>query len=137
MTFGDWGGDGVTDLVYTNYNYINIVNGTDGRLLWHYEGTGRLWGLSVDNYALPTGPEDIAYTGLYSFHIVSGNLIPPMAPAIPSSPPPLVASGAELTWLNLIPWAISILALGIISTIMYKKRKYLIFGRSAVRTVNY
>jgi len=91
----------------------------------------------VDNFALPTGPEDIAYAGLYSFHIVSGNLIPPEAPALPTSLPLFVASGSELPLLNLMPWVIIFSALIIINAILYKKRKQLIFGGGAVSTITH
>jgi hypothetical protein len=39
--------DGYSDVVLTNYEYVDVIDGSSGNLLWHYVSEGRVLGVAA------------------------------------------------------------------------------------------
>jgi hypothetical protein len=83
LAFADMDGDGHTDLIMTNHEYINVVSGATERLLWHHVGNDRHVKAKVGRFIDPTYPPDILSYRYERLYIVSGTNPVPEAPPIP------------------------------------------------------
>ena len=84
--FADMNRDGRTDLVFTNREYINVVDGVTGLLVWHYASSARNVQPKPGHF---TGSEDALgvlsyWTG--TMYVVSGVLPTPTPPMYPEGP---------------------------------------------------
>jgi hypothetical protein len=86
FTCDDMNGDGHTDLIVTNKEYLSVIDGTSSELLWHFSSLGDailspLTGQFID----PTYPPDIlSYSGA-NVYVISGTENPPLPPPIPAA----------------------------------------------------
>jgi len=77
--FKDVNDDGQIDLVFTNYDYINVVDGSNGRLIWHYKNPDMLRivypsvGAFYEAYQM-----DVVYLASGAMHLVAHSLNPPI-----------------------------------------------------------
>ena len=80
LAFADMDADGHTDLIMSNHEYINVVSGATGRLLWHHVGSDRHLKLKVGRFIDPTYPLDILSYRYERLYVVSGNDPTPIPP---------------------------------------------------------
>ena len=85
MSFSDMGNDGTTDLIFTNYNYLNIINGSTEKLSWHYVGVESKTRMLVGRFT-ESGVLDVVFKSENRIIIVSGAEIPPNPPDSPDPP---------------------------------------------------
>jgi hypothetical protein len=80
--FRDVNADGQIDLIFTNYDYINVVDGGTARLLWHYKDPDmrRIAYPSVGAFYEPK-EMDVVYIGPHQMRLVAHSLSPPIIPA--------------------------------------------------------
>ena len=93
VRIGDWGSDGVEDVVFTNWNYINVINGSTQELAWHYVGSDSVDDLMIGALDSASAPEDIAYLSDNRVVIVSGSetsLTPPSSPEAAELEPSII-----------------------------------------------
>ncbi|MGY5881629.1 MAG: hypothetical protein RTV31_15365, partial [Candidatus Thorarchaeota archaeon] len=71
--------DGQIDLVFTNYDYINVVDGSTARLLWHYKDPDmrRIAYPSVGAF-YEANQMDVVYLSSGAMHLVAHSLNPPV-----------------------------------------------------------
>jgi hypothetical protein len=81
--FGDADGDGHTDLIFSNWNYIDVISGATERLLWHYRSDDRCSYPKVGHFYDMSTPLDVLTYYSSSVYIVSGSETPPTPPPIP------------------------------------------------------
>ncbi|MFW9967344.1 MAG: hypothetical protein ACFFEA_09340, partial [Candidatus Thorarchaeota archaeon] len=81
--FRDVNNDGQIDLVFTNYDYINVVDGSDARLIWHYKAPNmrRIAYPSVGAF-YEAKQMDVVYLAMGAMHLVAHSLNPPMLPPL-------------------------------------------------------
>ncbi|MBD3159336.1 MAG: PQQ-binding-like beta-propeller repeat protein [Candidatus Lokiarchaeota archaeon] len=85
VRISDWGSDGVEDVVFTNWNYINVINGSTQNLAWHYLGSDGVYDPMIGNFDSASTPEDIAYLSDSKVVIVSGSETPLTSPSSPEA----------------------------------------------------
>ncbi|UYP47841.1 hypothetical protein NEF87_004126 [Candidatus Lokiarchaeum ossiferum] len=71
MIVKDMDDDGTNDLVYTNYNYLNIIDGATSKLKWHYVGSSRISRPMLGQFTSDGGEFDVTYLFENNIHIVS------------------------------------------------------------------
>jgi len=82
--FGDMNSDGHTDMVFTNYEYINVIDGHTGDLLWHYVRNASILGPVIGHFDGPSSKDSMdiaAYSGSH-LYVISDD----QKPAIPPLP---------------------------------------------------
>jgi hypothetical protein len=81
--FGDADGDGHTDLIFSNWNYIDVISGKTERLIWHYRSDASCSYPKIGHFYDMSYPLDVVtYFGNRTY-IVSGSETPPTPPPIP------------------------------------------------------
>jgi hypothetical protein len=79
-TFADFSNDGKDDLVLTNAEYMNVVDGANQTLLWHFINQDGIFDPKVAVCVSTSGPPDIVAHDGSSFFVISGRLNPPPLP---------------------------------------------------------
>jgi outer membrane protein assembly factor BamB len=123
--FGDADGDGHTDLIFSNWNYINVVSGATERLLWHYRSDVRCTKPKVGHFYDVGYPLDVLTYFGNNTYIVSGSQIPPTPPPIPIVRVAAARSLAEV----IVESTLTFVPIGIVVimpiAIVWKKKKEL------------
>ncbi len=88
-SFADMDGDGVDDLIFTNYGYLDVVSIVDNVLLWHYSSANRVALPKPGRFIQSSSVRDVVSYWGKDVYVVSGILSPPIPPA---SPAPLLKS---------------------------------------------
>jgi hypothetical protein len=78
--FADFNSDGKDDLVLTNAEYINIVDGATQKLLWHFVREDGILDPAVAVCISTSGSPDIAAHDGSSVFVISGRIDPPPLP---------------------------------------------------------
>ncbi|MGY5878775.1 MAG: hypothetical protein RTV31_00935 [Candidatus Thorarchaeota archaeon] len=81
--FGDMNSDGHTDMVFTNHEYINVIDGHTGDFLWHYVRNASISDPVVGHFDGPSSKDSMdiaAYSGslLYIISDDQKPLLPPL-----------------------------------------------------------
>ncbi len=124
LTFADMNGDSVTDLVFTNHEYLAAVDITNNVLLWHYAAPHQVVQPIVGVFTGNTNAPDVVSYWQGNVYTVSGvNPTPtPPAPAVP-----LMAASLNLGDMVAVAAGVGIpvlfIALVPVSLIWYRKRK--------------
>ncbi|MHA1929058.1 MAG: hypothetical protein ACTSV2_10840 [Candidatus Thorarchaeota archaeon] len=83
MSFEDMNLDGHVDLIFTNREYINVVDGSTAELLWHYANDGsRVYRPIAGHFVSDSGPLDLLSFYSSEFYVVSGITPAPTPPAM-------------------------------------------------------
>ncbi|MBD3405143.1 MAG: hypothetical protein GF411_03290 [Candidatus Lokiarchaeota archaeon] len=80
--FADMDADGHTDLVFTNFEYLSVISGATGDLLWHYQHPYRVYKPIVGQFAKVGDALDVAAFSNTYFYVVSGRLTPRSVPVV-------------------------------------------------------
>lgn len=76
--FGDVDGDGFTDVIFTNYEYVSVLSGQTQRMLWHHVHDGPIYGPVVGKLDGSSTPLDILAHSGSEFFVISGSQVPPL-----------------------------------------------------------
>ncbi len=121
-TFGDMNKDGHTDLVFTNYEYLNVIDGHTGDLLWHYVRNGSIREPVVgyfDGVSSKDTMDIAAYSGSH-LYVLSDE-------QNPSSPPPPAETAGLETKISDIIASVSLIALpislGLVIVLTYRRKR--------------
>lgn len=80
--FADMDGDTHIDLVFTNNEYLSVISGSTGELLWHYQHPYRIYRPIVGQFAkVGDAPDVAAFSNTY-FYVISGRLTPRNVPLV-------------------------------------------------------
>jgi hypothetical protein len=79
-TFADFNNDGKDDLVLTNGEYLNVVDGANQSLLWHFVHKEDIFDPTVAVCVSTSGPPDVVAHDGSSVFVISGRLNPPPLP---------------------------------------------------------
>ena len=124
--FGDADGDGHTDLIFSNWNYINVISGATERLIWHYRSDARCTYPKVGHFYSTSSPLDVVTYFGNTTYIVSGSEIPPTPPPIPV----VLAAGTARSLVEVIvETTITVVPIGLVviiplAIVWKRKRKY-------------
>ena len=72
MLIGDMGSDSKTDLVLTNHNYLQVVNGTSESIEWNFVGEERVFKPRLGRFTSKDGVSDIVFIADNRIVIISG-----------------------------------------------------------------
>lgn len=83
MSVADMNDDGYEDIVFVNYEYLDIIDGHTGDLLWHYVITGgaKVFRPNIGHFVGTSGPMDVVFHRLDTVYVVSGTYPAPAPPA--------------------------------------------------------
>jgi hypothetical protein len=79
-TFADFNSDGKDDLVLTNAEYLNVIDGATRTLLWHFINYDGIYNPTVAVCVSTLGAPDIVAHDGSSVFVISGRLNPPALP---------------------------------------------------------
>ncbi|MFW9910608.1 MAG: FG-GAP repeat domain-containing protein, partial [Candidatus Thorarchaeota archaeon] len=81
--FADMDGDGATDLIFTNHNYLHVVSIKKLQLLWHYSTDHRIVLPKPGRFASAGLLRDVVSYWAGNVYVISGTLPTPIPPGSP------------------------------------------------------
>jgi hypothetical protein len=122
MLIADHDDDGVPDIAYQNYNYLNVLNGSTQDLMWHFYANDSLSLLEIGRFEMPDSPLGAVYYDNYRIKIISGYEISTDPPGFPSPPYP-PSLDTSLRTPDIIGMGIIGMGIGLVFAITLKKVK--------------
>ncbi|MFW9800647.1 MAG: hypothetical protein ACFFD9_09435, partial [Candidatus Thorarchaeota archaeon] len=127
-SFDDMDLDGRVDLIMTNNEYINVVSGATGRLIWHHASSLRLRTPTMGRFYSVSFPPDVAIYSKWKYMIVSGSEIAPSPPPVGSSVAPAASSVDAIVRAALI--ATPLVTLFVLIPVYVRKRRDALMKRT-------
>lgn len=121
-SFYNLNGDSAIDIILTNYDYIDVISGSDLELLWHYHGEYDMTKAIGGRFDGTTSPYDVFFVSYDHIGVISGSQTPP-----PLLPPTIIPATVDFIPLYIAASSISVYPIvSLCFLIMYRRKRNLL-----------